>query len=115
MGLKMMSVESERVLYKKEEGVIVYFYIIYDKYRTKDFKTFVGVAKCSPNDEWNPVLGKRIAESRAKLKAYRYFRNILARDCKNFAAYFDRIKDTLEAYEYYIDREVKHIADLVNE
>lgn len=37
----------------------------------------IGIARCNPNDTWNEILGKRIAESRAKLNIwYTYNENI---------------------------------------
>ncbi len=35
--------------------------------------TFIGKAVCSPDDEWDEELGRKIAYSRAKDKCYRSF------------------------------------------
>lgn len=62
---------------------------VYDKIRKYDLKvpdkyfwekkTFRGVAKCSPEDEWDEAVGKRLAERRAAAKRQNYVNNAIDR------------------------------------
>ena len=49
-----------------------------DKYYCEK-KTFRGVAKCSPEDEWDEAVGKRLAERRAAAKRQNYVNNAIDR------------------------------------
>lgn len=49
-----------------------------DKYYCEK-KTFRGVAKCSPEDEWDEVVGRRLAERRAAAKRQNYVNNAIDR------------------------------------
>ena len=41
------------------------------------YDTFVGIAKCHPNDTFNETIGKRIAESKAKAEAFKWANRIM--------------------------------------
>lgn len=42
-------------------------------------KVFRGVAKCSPEDEWDEAVGRRLAERRAAAKRQNYVNNAIDR------------------------------------
>lgn len=84
-----------------------------------------GVAKCSPNDRYDTILGERIAESRAKYCIYKFFYNFTKKvisyyyelilgmpcevNCKDGTLASDNIK-----YEKLMRREEKHLEELIN-
>ena len=43
---------------------------------TLNLQNSIGVANCNPNDTFDEVTGKRIAESRAKTKAFKIAKNV---------------------------------------
>lgn len=71
--------------------------------------TFRGKAKCSASDTMNPVIGKRVAESKAKAKMYKTASrihtasyNFHKNKCDSFLAKADFCK-------YLADAELEHI------
>ena len=75
--------------------------------------TVVGIAKCSPNDEFNETTGRRIAESRAKAELFRKLRDFTQ-------GLADKTQIALENYELrvlelqrLINKEKEHIENLV--
>ena len=73
--------------------------------------TVTGTAKCSPNDTVNPEFGQKLADSRAKLAAYKYLLSELAETV-------DRAVGILEFHQtmqYLKKKEVDHIADICSE
>lgn len=72
-------------------------------------------AKCSPYDIFNLETGKRVAESRATIKAMKVIRAFLEDEC-NY--YFDRITE-LSRYNTKVEnilyKEMKHLNDLLND
>lgn len=62
-----------------------------DKYYCEK-KTFRGVAKCSPEDEWDEAVGRKLAERRAAAKRQNYVNNAIDR---------------------YVDKEVARLNNLI--
>jgi len=75
-------------------------------YRRLHFK---GVAKCNANDTFNEIVGKNIAEKRAMIKLYSYYKKFIKECCekaeKNLNK-FKALKDSLEEKENTIDSEL---------
>ena len=64
-----------------------------------------GVANCNPNDTFDVSVGKHLAESRAKYNMYRGYKK-----------YIDNIlSDVFTKYDKLLERESKHIQDIINE
>ena len=81
--------------------------------------TVTGTAKCSPNDTVNPELGIKLADSRAKLLAYKRavgkYPDAL---CEELSALANKAIDILEFQQtlHYLKRkEVEHIKDICRE
>lgn len=74
----------------------------------------IGKAKCAPDDTFDEVKGRRIAESRAKTKvykaAYSLYRNIAA-DLTNSASRFSELSEF--CYTLYL-KEAIHVDELTN-
>ena len=81
--------------------------------------TVTGTAKCSPNDTVNPEFGKKLADSRAKLAAYkransRYPKFVL----EELASTVEGAVGILEFHQamlYLKKKEVDHIASICSE
>ena len=81
--------------------------------------TVTGTAKCSPNDTVNPEFGQKLADSRAKLAAYkrannRYPKYLLI----ELAETVDRAVGILEFHQtmqYLKKKEIDHITDICSE
>ena len=58
--------------------------------------TVKATARCNPNDTFNETIGKRIAESRAKVKAFRIAKNIWSCITKKL---FNEYNISMEMYE----------------
>ena len=90
-------------------------YIQINKYKTKciirwknpitgNIQRSVGISRCNPTDEFNSVLGDRIAESRAKIKMWETFNNSVK-----------IIYDITNKHFKFICHEKHHLLDLIND
>ena len=59
---------------------------IWPQIKSKLRTSYVGLAKCSPQDEWNEETGKKIAFARAKIAFYKDFFRV-------FKEYLTRLND----------------------
>ena len=75
---------------------------------------FTGVAKCHENDEFNSTTGMRIAESRAKEKAYRTARNVLNKMCDDFDDFTNAIKYSSTLFNSLYESEMDHLEKLTD-
>ena len=62
------------------------------EYDIKD--AYVGIAKCSPEDEWNETIGRKIAFKKAKIAFYRDFSKAVCKYIANIDKASLKIKDT---------------------
>lgn len=70
---------------------------------------FKGVAKCKEGDTFNERTGKIIAEKRAMIKAYGYYKKFIKDCCKELEKNLDKFnafQRDLENKENYIDTEL---------
>ena len=77
--------------------------------------TFVATAKCSPLDTFDENKGKRIAESRAKVKAFKYYMNVYTKISQVLNNASVEILNTALACKYAGETELKHINELDND
>lgn len=81
--------------------------------------TSTGIAKCSPNDTVDLDFGRKLADSRAKLKAYKVASNYIAPE--SIPALVERINAGIELLKftefmrYLKGNELLHIQDLCEE
>ena len=54
-------------------------------------RTYTGIAKCSPQDEWDEITGKRLAEYRAARKRQIDVNNTLKREIKRILKAVDAL------------------------
>ena len=87
-----------------------------------------GIAKKSPNDSFDKVIGYRIAEARAKIKLYKFMKNLAFEYAKVYNAYVygkkaplfpDRFEEDGYMADYYkyanlVKREKNHLNALIN-
>lgn len=92
------------------------YYELDDRYSLPN--RFVGIAKCSVNDEWNEQLGKLIAFDRLKEKVNNSFikcTNKYVRDvdnnintfCRNTKAYLDKLESNSDRRRNLINQLIK--------
>ena len=78
-----------------------------------------GTAKCSPNDVANPEFGAKLADSRAKLSAYRKAAHILPDEV--IEEWIEQINykvdmlDFIDQMHYLKKKEVSHIEEICTE
>lgn len=75
----------------------------------------VGVAKCHPDDTFDPEVGKRIAESRAKRMLYSEGKTKLKKLAKNVKIFLSEIEKGISNLETYKNAESSHIKRLSGE
>lgn len=75
---------------------------------------FTGVAKCHENDNFNSTTGMRIAESRAKEKAYRAARNVLNKMLEDFEDFTSAIKYSTNSFKSLYESETEHLEKLTD-
>lgn len=91
-------------------------YIQIDKYKTKciirwknpitgNIQRSVGISRCNPTDEFNSVIGDRIAESRAKINMWNTYNISIG----------GIVKDILDRHFKFICHEEQHLHDLIND
>lgn len=56
-------------------------------------RTYIGIAKCSPEDEWDEITGKRLAEYRASRKRQIDVNNTLKKEIKRILKATDALYD----------------------
>lgn len=75
---------------------------------------FTGVAKCHENDNFNSTTGMRIAESRAKEKAYRAARNVLNKMLEDFEDFTSANKYSTNSFKSLYESETEHLKKLTD-
>lgn len=75
----------------------------------------VGVAKCHSDDTFDPEVGKRIAESRAKRMLYSEGKTKLKKLAKNVKIFLSEIEKGISNLETYKNAESSHIKRLSGE
>jgi hypothetical protein len=75
---------------------------------------FTGVAKCHENDNFNSTTGMRIAESRAKVKAYKTARNVLNKMFEDFDDFTSAIKYSTNSFKSLYESETEHLKKLTD-
>lgn len=76
--------------------------------------TAIGVAKCSPEDTFDEIKGKRIAESRAKSKVYKTAVKYYSRRVANIRQRLDREQGLTDFCNLLYTKEVEHVKYLCN-
>ena len=82
--------------------------------RSSDIITVKGISKCHPDDKFDEVVGKRIAESRAKKEAYRKGIDYLQNTLNNTVVYENELKKSMIDLHKYERKEKDHIKELMN-
>lgn len=118
--LKLAFKEPQYIINKKKNTVTcilncIYAYNLYDhmppqknyNYRSKCFIA-CGVARCNSKDIFDEVIGKRIAESKAKTKAYFIYTKKLQNIKKLLLKSQQVIDYNISVMSDFINREEKH-------
>lgn len=77
--------------------------------------TFTGIAKCSPEDEFDKTIGKRIAFARAETKAFKFYNKQLSTGVKIYSALIEDAKNLCEKLDKQITHNKKYIASFTEE
>ena len=77
--------------------------------------TFTGKAKCCPGDKWNETVGRQIAESRAKMKAYAALVQIAKESAEFYNQQAERAFNAQEKYRAILATEAGRVAKLAKE
>jgi len=84
---------------------------IWPQIKSKLLTSYVGIAKCSPQDEWNEEIGRKIAFARAKIAFYKDF-------FRAFREYIIRINDAArradEVYTIIFDKIYSNVEKIVD-
>lgn len=75
---------------------------------------FTGVAKCHENDKFDTTIGMRIAESRAKKKAYRMAHNVLNKMFEDFIDFTRATEYSSNSFKSLYESEIEHLKKLTN-
>ena len=59
---------------------------------------FIGIATCTPEDEWNEAFGRRLAYIRAKRSFYNEFFNAANKYINNIDSHLNKLIDSLNAF-----------------
>lgn len=72
---------------------------------TGNIQRSVGISRCNPNDKFDIVKGRRIAESRAKINMWNTYNGCIG----------GIAQDTLDRHFKFICHEEQHLRDLIND
>lgn len=72
-------------------------------------------AKCSPEDTFNEVLGRRISESKAKAKAFKFTMKVYKYILEKFLHATSDVINTIEACQVAYEVEEEHLGKLKEE
>jgi len=90
-----------------------------DTKEVKEKFTVTGYAKCAPEDAVNAEFGRKLADSRAKYKAYQHASNILCPEC--LECLVEKVNegitllDFIDTMLFLKKKEVSHIKDICQE
>lgn len=73
----------------------------------------IGKARCAEGDTFDETLGKRIAESRAKKKAFYIAARVWFECVKKFSSAYSTCMAYSEANYKAVDKEIKHLKELM--
>lgn len=104
-NLRNRMVRTEYIVNKEKRTVVCRITTVNDaedrlwKFGLKDcwagpvIRTYIGIAKCSPEDEWDEITGKRLAEYRASRKRQIDVNNTLKKEIKRILKATDMLYD----------------------
>lgn len=75
--------------------------------------TVIAKARCNSTDTFDETLGKRIAESRAKAKAFKISTRVYACIKKGLHSFVEEVDDKMKACAYEEGVELNHVSNLV--
>lgn len=75
--------------------------------------TVIAKAKCNSNDTFDEAIGKRIAEARAKVKAFKIAKNVWSCIAKDFAEHTQIAKRMMKSCEEVEKIELKHESEIL--
>lgn len=95
-------------------GWIAYDYLRnYFKCAKIDSIIFKGIARCSPEDEFDEVIGKRLAESRMQIKAFNTVGNSLRHMLGTMQKWYEGVSNNLLVLNYRQAKELNHLNKLL--
>lgn len=77
--------------------------------------TFIGIAKCSPEDKFDKTIGKRIAFARAETKAFRFYNKQLSDSVKVHSVLVEDAKNLCKKLEKQIAHNKEYITAFTEE
>lgn len=97
-------------------GWVAYDYLrTYFKAEKLDTLTFKGIARCSSEDEFNEITGKRIAESRMQIKAFTTVATGLHHMLKTMQSWYKNVSNNLLIVNYKQAKELNHLNKLIKD
>lgn len=76
--------------------------------------SFKGMAKCSDNDEFKVEIGKRIAESRAFMKAFSYYQKAIQKKYEEMQEISDKYLNAINELQNAYTHEKSHCESVIN-
>ena len=77
--------------------------------------TVMAKARCNPNDTFDEAMGKKIAESRAKAKAFKIAKNVWSCIAKNLTEKANIANVMTNKYTLMETKEKKHVRELIEQ
>lgn len=95
---------------------LVYLTVIHLKVPAREPFAFYtkGIARCSPEDKYNPKIGEALAESRATLKMYKKISVFLEQTKKDIQKLIHEANLDTTRYNELVAKEEAHLTDLLN-
>lgn len=99
-----------RVVYKRLKEITVKPHRIY--FDTIDIGTITSKCKCYKDDKFNEVIGKRVAESKLKIKAFRIADSVLKAILEDFTKNKNNVVKEYNRINYIRTKEESHLLGL---
>lgn len=127
--MKVRFVETEYHVNKSKGVVVCSMKVVFDTrsgqklidvnktnkyFKLTEYKV-TGVAKKHKDDEWNETIGRRIAESKAKMKVYRKGIQICEELIRRTKVFEDEITSQMNNLDKFLKTETLHMDKLMSE
>ena len=107
---------KESYVINEEKGVVVCIIMGYtDILDVRESFKVTGVSKCRPEDKFDVNVGKRLAESKAKISMFKLSRLRNKKAAEELLKIANTLDDVVASNEHCLVVEIKHLGELRNE
>lgn len=100
-------------IYTRKRNIVICQLRVYASRGAATFRSFTGVAKCSPEDNFDFNKGKKLALARAEIKARRYYSNVNKKLINKYKEYINIAEAFVLDCDFQIEHNKNYIKNLI--